>query len=86
MDLRATEVTRGGNKVELSAKEFHLLKHLMEHPGETLSRDELLKEVWGYEERHLHTDGGRSHWQSAAKAGERSETSGVDPYSAGPRL
>ena len=50
MDVRATEVTRDGNEVELSAREFHLLRHLMEHPGETLSRDELLREVWGYEE------------------------------------
>jgi len=53
MDVRATEVTRDGNNVELSAREFHLLRHLMEHPGETLSRDELLQEVWGYEEGTL---------------------------------
>ena len=53
MDVRATEVTRDGNHVELSAREFHLLRHLMEHPGETLSRDELLQEVWGYEEGTL---------------------------------
>jgi two-component system alkaline phosphatase synthesis response regulator PhoP len=50
MDVRATQVTRDGNEVELSAREFYLLRHLMEHPGETLSRDELLQEVWGYEE------------------------------------
>jgi len=53
MDVRATEVTLDGNNVELSAREFHLLRHLMEHPGETLSRDELLQEVWGYEEGTL---------------------------------
>ena len=53
MDVRATEVTRDGNSVELSAREFHLLRHMMEHPGETLSRDELLQEVWGYEEGTL---------------------------------
>jgi two-component system alkaline phosphatase synthesis response regulator PhoP len=50
MDVRATEVTLDGKEVELSAQEFHLLRHFMEHPGETLSRDELLQEVWGYEE------------------------------------
>jgi two-component system alkaline phosphatase synthesis response regulator PhoP len=53
MNVRATEVTRDGKQVELSAREFHLLRHLMEHPGETLSRDELLQEVWGYEEGTL---------------------------------
>jgi len=53
MDVRATEVTRDGIKVGLSAREFQLLKHLMEHTGETLSRDELLQDVWGYEEGTL---------------------------------
>jgi two-component system alkaline phosphatase synthesis response regulator PhoP len=50
MDVRATEVTRDGKDVELSAREFKLLRHFMEHPGETISRDELLQEVWEYEE------------------------------------
>jgi two-component system alkaline phosphatase synthesis response regulator PhoP len=49
-DVRATEVTLNRKEVELSAREFQLLRHFMEHPGETLSRDELLREVWGYEE------------------------------------
>ena len=46
MDLRTTEVTRDGKKVELSGREFELLKYFMEHPGETLSRRTLLQEVW----------------------------------------
>ena len=50
MDVRATEVTRDGNEIELSTREFQLLRHFMEHPGETLSRNELLQEVWGYED------------------------------------
>jgi len=48
VDLRATEVTRNGKVVNLSAREFQLLRYFIEHPGETLSREELLKEVWGY--------------------------------------
>ena len=32
----------------LSAKEFQLLRYFVEHRGATLSRDELLREVWGY--------------------------------------
>jgi two-component system alkaline phosphatase synthesis response regulator PhoP len=48
VDLRATEVTRNGKVVNLSAREFQLLRYFIEHPGTTLSREELLKEVWGY--------------------------------------
>jgi two-component system alkaline phosphatase synthesis response regulator PhoP len=48
VDLRATEVTRGGQPVELSSREFALLRFFIEHPGLTLSRKELLTRVWGY--------------------------------------
>ena len=48
VDLRGTEVTRDGKGVNLSAREFQLLRYLIEHRGATLSREELLKEVWGY--------------------------------------
>jgi two-component system alkaline phosphatase synthesis response regulator PhoP len=41
-------VTRGGQLLEVSAREFKLLKYFVEHRGATLSRDELLNEVWGY--------------------------------------
>jgi two-component system alkaline phosphatase synthesis response regulator PhoP len=51
VDLRRTEVTRDGKPVTLSAKEFQLLRYFIEHRGETLSRDQLLTEVWGYESR-----------------------------------
>jgi len=49
VDLRGAEVTRGGRRVELSAREFKLLCYLVEHRGETLSRDRLLDKVWGYD-------------------------------------
>jgi two-component system alkaline phosphatase synthesis response regulator PhoP len=48
VDLRGTEVTRDGEALNLSAREFQLLRYFIAHPGATLSRDELLKEVWGY--------------------------------------
>jgi two-component system alkaline phosphatase synthesis response regulator PhoP len=48
IDLRGTEVWRDGKVVNLSAREFQLLRYFVEHRGATLSRDELLKEVWGY--------------------------------------
>jgi two-component system alkaline phosphatase synthesis response regulator PhoP len=39
---------RNGRPVPMSAKEFHLLQYFVEHRGATLSRDELLREVWEY--------------------------------------
>jgi two-component system alkaline phosphatase synthesis response regulator PhoP len=47
-DFRRAEVTRNGTPLELSAREFKLLRYLVEHRGATISRDELLNEVWGY--------------------------------------
>jgi two-component system alkaline phosphatase synthesis response regulator PhoP len=48
VDLVGTEATRDGKPVNLSAREFQLLRYFIEHRGATLSRDELLKQVWGY--------------------------------------
>jgi two-component system alkaline phosphatase synthesis response regulator PhoP len=49
VDIRGTQVMREGNPVYLSAREFQLLRYFIEHEGVTLSRDEILREVWGYE-------------------------------------
>ncbi len=49
VDFRKAEVTRGKIPVELSALEFKLLKYFIENRGATLSRDELLSRVWGYD-------------------------------------
>jgi two-component system, OmpR family, alkaline phosphatase synthesis response regulator PhoP len=49
VDFRSAEVTRNGVPVTLSAKEFQLLRYLIERRGAIVSRDELLTEVWGYE-------------------------------------
>ena len=48
VDLVGTEATRDATIVNLSAREFQLLRYFIEHRGATLSRDELLKQVWGY--------------------------------------
>jgi two-component system, OmpR family, alkaline phosphatase synthesis response regulator PhoP len=50
IDVRRTEVSRDGKVVPLSAKEFQLLHYFLEHRDATLSREELLREVWGYQE------------------------------------
>jgi two-component system alkaline phosphatase synthesis response regulator PhoP len=49
IDFRSTEVFRDGQIVELSAREFKLLRYFVEHRGATISRDELLNAVWGYD-------------------------------------
>jgi DNA-binding response OmpR family regulator len=49
IDFRRMEVTRAGEPEELSALEFRLLRFLIEHRGEVLSRERLLDEVWGYD-------------------------------------
>jgi DNA-binding response OmpR family regulator len=48
VDLRRAEVSRDGRPVNLSAKEFQLLRYFVGHRGAVLSRAKLLREVWGY--------------------------------------
>ena len=49
LDLHSCQVSRQGKLLDFSSKEFELLKYFLLHPGQTLSRDQLLEEVWGYE-------------------------------------
>ncbi len=53
VDFRKAEVTRSGEPIDLSAREFKLLRHFIDHRGETLSREQLLSDVWGYDEMPL---------------------------------
>ena len=46
IDLVTRQVTRGGETVELTAKEFDLLEYLARHEREVVSRDTLAREVW----------------------------------------
>jgi two-component system alkaline phosphatase synthesis response regulator PhoP len=48
VDFRRAEVTKAGQPLEVSAREFKLLRYFIEHRGAALTRDELLNEVWGY--------------------------------------
>lgn len=50
IDFRGTAVFRNGEAVPLSAREFHLLRYFVQNRGATLSREVLLKDVWGYSE------------------------------------
>ena len=47
LDLRTRGLTLEGRTVELSAREFALAETFMRHPGQVLSREQLLGAVWG---------------------------------------
>lgn len=49
LDLRTRKLEVGGSEVDLSAREFSLAETLMRHPGQVLSREQLLSRVWGYD-------------------------------------
>ena len=49
VDLRKCRVLKSGKVIDISSKEFELLKYFIVHSGETLSRDRLLEDVWGYD-------------------------------------
>ncbi len=49
LDLLAHEAVRGGLRIELTAKEFALLEALMRHPGQVLTKAQLLERVWGFD-------------------------------------
>lgn len=49
IDLVKYEVRKGNVPIELTVREFELLKYLALHPGRVFDREHLLKEVWGYD-------------------------------------
>ncbi len=49
LDLNKYEVYKGSEKIDLTLKEFELLKLLLENKGKVLSRNNLLDKIWGYE-------------------------------------
>ena len=49
VDLTSRSATRAGRLVEMTAQEFRLLQHFVNHPGRTFSREELLSGAWGYD-------------------------------------
>lgn len=49
LNLLTRKVTRAGNEHELTAREYGILEYLMRHPGQIISREQLLSEVWSYD-------------------------------------
>ena len=49
MNFKTFEASKGGRALELSPREFKMMKYFVEHRGEVVTRDQLLDHVWGYE-------------------------------------
>ncbi|MGH3452322.1 MAG: response regulator transcription factor [Haloechinothrix sp.] len=49
LDLRTRRAQIGGRQVDLSAREFALIEILLRHPGQVLTREQLLSHVWGFD-------------------------------------
>ena len=49
VDVGAHRATRGNKPLRLKPREFDLLAYFLRHPGQVLTRERLLRNVWGYE-------------------------------------
>ena len=49
LNISTFEVLRSGKNISLSSKEYSLLECLMRHPGQILSKDQIIQHVWSYE-------------------------------------
>jgi|SRR5579883_61663 OmpR family response regulator NblR len=49
LDVSTRRAINNGRAIDLTMKEFELLKYLMEHPREVLTREQILENVWGYD-------------------------------------
>jgi DNA-binding response OmpR family regulator len=53
VDFEHMSASRNGDPIELTSREFAILQHLAEHAGKVVTREELLRFVWGYHETPL---------------------------------
>jgi DNA-binding response OmpR family regulator len=49
LNFKGQEAKKGNNPIELSVMEFKVMKYLIQHEGEVVERNQLLNDVWGYE-------------------------------------
>jgi DNA-binding response OmpR family regulator len=67
VDLAGHRLLRGGERVPLKPKVFELLAYLLRHPGQVLTREQLLEHVWGYDYAgETRTVDVHVHWLRAA--------------------
>ena len=50
IDFRTHQAHRAGQRIDFTAREFDLLRYLVAHTGQVVTREQILNEVWGYEE------------------------------------
>ncbi len=50
IDFRVHQARRGKQRIEFTAREFELLRYFVTHIGQVVTREQILNEVWGYEE------------------------------------
>ena len=50
IDFKMHQARRGKQRVEFTAREFELLRYFVSHTGQVVTREQILNEVWGYEE------------------------------------
>jgi DNA-binding response OmpR family regulator len=75
LDFKKNIATKGNNSIDLSPREFRLMKYFIEHRGEVLTRDQLLNHVWGYDSFPLT----RTVDTHMAKLRQKIEDSPADP-------
>jgi two-component system alkaline phosphatase synthesis response regulator PhoP len=50
VDFKLHQARRGKARIEFTAREFELLRYFVQHTGQVVTREQILNEVWGYEE------------------------------------
>jgi DNA-binding response OmpR family regulator len=50
IDFRTHQAHRAGERIDFTAREFDLLRYLVAHTGQVVTREQILNQVWGYEE------------------------------------
>lgn len=86
VDYAAHQVSREEQPVELHPKEYELLVALLRRGGAIASRDELLREVWGYAVGVTSRNGRHARWSAAQAARARSFPAPIHPDGSAVRL
>ena len=82
----ADSVTRRNRHLELSPHEFELLRYLIAHRGEVVSREQLLRDVWGYSAAVGDAHGGQLHLQASQPRRAQAARSPIRPHRARQRI
>jgi len=76
LDFKKSVAIKGESAIELSPREFRIMKYFIEHRGEVLTRDQLLNQVWGYDSFPLT----RTVDTHIAKLRQKIEDTPADPH------